>query len=662
MLTREVAKDGGVFTYRYDASGRCVNRTGLDRYNEKRLRFVDGARVTEVTDSYDRVFTYQYLPSGQITLEVDPIGGRRTTEYDERGRIAVSVDATGATTRYLYDEAGNRSSLINGVGNTTTFTFNEHHQPLSMTDAKGGIWRRSYDSRHRLTTTADPLGNQWRFHYDDDGNLTEIVNPKGDRKSQRYRNGILQATTDWLRNVTQYQFDAFGRVVERRGALGEVLRFRYDRIGNPVQVELPDGSTRSAEYDQARNLTRFTDGDGRTTYWRYGPCKRLLERRNPTGRTVRYSWGTERGRLDQVINEKGETYRFFRDVGGRIVRDLAFDGAERHYKYDAEGHTIEYLNANGETIRFERDGLHRVVGQHLPDGDQIRYAFDPLGDLAEAVTVDTAVSYERDPFGRVVREVQGKEWVASRYDAIGNLVRTETSLGHVVTYELDANGHATKVSTLDDKTVSFTRNAYGEETSRIMPGGARMEQRFDPIGRLAAQRVLAPWELGRDAESGSPAAAGLVSRTYTYAPGGTLTAIDDHRWGRISYEYDPAERLLEAIRERGVHETFEYDATDDLTTIRTDRNTVRAENLVYGPGNRLLQRGSTQYEFDAEGRQISRTDDADADVPKVWRYQWNALDRLESITRPDGQVWRYKYRCARSTRGKGRFNRPWFGG
>ena len=81
-LIREMAKDGGVRSYRYDNHGRCIWSSCLDHYDEKQLRFLDAVRVTEVTDTYDSTWRYQYLSSGQITSEWNPLGVETTTESE----------------------------------------------------------------------------------------------------------------------------------------------------------------------------------------------------------------------------------------------------------------------------------------------------------------------------------------------------------------------------------------------------------------------------------------------------------------------------------------------------------------------------------------------------------------------------------------------------
>lgn len=642
-VQREIVKDGGIFQYRYDDKGRCIRTSGIDHYAEKRLRFFDAIGFTEVTDSYGRTFRYQHLPSGQMVREIDPLGNEKTTDYDEHGRIIAKTDASGAKTLYGYDQFGNYNRITDALGNTTQFTYNAHHLPLSMTDALGQVWRRAYDNANRLIATMDPLEQRWYIGYDQEGNVAEITNPLGAKKHQHYEHGSLKAVTDWLGNITHFKLDGFGRVTHRKGALGEITRFRYDLLGNPIEVVLPDAATLRATYDNVGNLTSFIDANGNATRFRYGPCQRLLERVDPVGGVVRYVWGNEPGRLEQVINERGETYAFFRDDAGRIIREQSFDNAERHFNYDAEGYAVAYTNANAETITIQRDALHRVIGQTLPDGEQVSYGFDPVGNLLSAVNADIPVSFELDPLGRIVKEIQSEHWVESAYDAVGNLIHTATSLGHTVDYEVDANGFVSKLTTLGNQSLEFKRNAYGQETHRQMPGNVVMEQRYDDLGRLVEQRV-GPGRLGNGDASVIPEQREIIRRNYSYDRNSSLTSIVDGRWGRVDYVYDPAERLLQAIREQGPSESFSYDATGNMTRMQTqDKDSSSDETLIYGAGNRLLQKGNTRYEYDAEGRRVKKIEGAGSDNPKVWLYEWNALDRLKAVTRPDGEVWQYKY-------------------
>jgi RHS repeat-associated protein len=643
-LTREVTKNGGVFHYRYDERGRCVQRSGLDRYSMKRLRYLDGTRTTEVTDSYDRKFIYHYLPSGQTLTEIDPLGARRTTAYDEHARIVAKTDATGATTQYGFDERGNRSLIVDALGAPTAMEYDKDHRLLALTDAKRQRWERVYDASGRVAFGIEPSGARWSFLYDASGQLAEVENPIGARRQYLWQHGMLVALTDWQRGETHLRFDDFGRLVERHGPRGDALHLTYDAVGNLVRAVLPDGGRLAATYDAVGNVTHFVDADGRSTRWRYGSCGRLMERTDKAGRTVRYLWGTERNRLEQVINEKGEAYRFFRDDNWNITREQGFDGAERRFVSDPEGHTIAFTNPLGEQVLFERDALHRVIHQTLPDGSSVHFNFDDLGWVAGATNGASTLRFERDAHGRIVSETSEAGWVRNRFDASGGHTGTESSKGLSLDFELDPNGFVRALSMDGTAKMAFKRNAYGQEVERCFGADTRMEQRFDVCGRLTDQQLVAPGHGTPSGRSVMPAAHGdVLRRSFHYDAAGQLVRVDDGRRGWFEFAYDAGEQLVAALRERGNSEAFEYDECGNLTRILAEGPQTKDDRLAYGPGNRLLRKGSTLYTYDAAGRRTAVVERADTDSPATWRYEWNALDRLTAVVRPDGERWEYTY-------------------
>ena len=640
-LSRQIVKDGGVFSYHYDRKDRCVLYTGLDRYDEKRLRFMDAARTTELTDSYGRRFLYQYLPSGQITRETDPLGSVKHTEYDAFERISTKTDANGGTTTYSYDANGNRSIVTDALGNVHRFSYNEARLPVTMTDPLGHEWRREYDRINRVVAAVDPLGNTWTVSYDDTDDSVEIKDPLGRCRRQYYSDGLLASSTDWLGNVSRFRHDGLGRVIERTGPEGAVTRFRFDVFGNPTETSFADGTIMKAAYDSAGNLIELIDGKGQVTRYVYGPCNRLLERRSPTDGVIRYVWGTQPSWLDKVVNESGETYEFHRDEAGRVVREVSFDGAERHFGYDVDGYMVTYQNANGELLTIERNAAHRVVSQILPDGSALRFKFDQAGRLVAADNDDIKVTFERDPLGRVIREVQGDRWVHRQYDATGNIVETSTSAGHHVERDVDANGYLSRLITSGEM-LHFTRGAYGQETRRQVDGGVIVDQQFDALRRLIDQEV----KIARSEPSalgGAQASQVTIRRKYSYAQNGAVMSVAENRSEHVRYVYDPADRLLQVLRHQGPTELFSHDAAGNITRVRVTGSDVADTLFTYTSGNRLARKGDTVYEYDREGRRIAKIELAESDAPQIWRYEWDVLDRLRAVTRPDGETWRYKY-------------------
>jgi RHS repeat-associated protein len=644
-LSREIAKHGGVFSHRYDDKDRCVLRTGLDRYDEKRLRYLDAARTTEVTDSTGAVFMYRWLPDGQIESEWDPLGAETKTGYDDYARIVSKATPGGATTLYEYDEQGNRNKIVDPVGNTYLLEFNDSHQPTTLTDPNGNLWQRHFDRSNRLVASTDPFGARWTVQYDEQGNLITLTNPRGHSRSFRYRDGVLTEDTDWIGNPTRLAFDPFGRVATETDPLGATIRYGYDAVGNLIRAFLPDDAQIQAFYNAGGDLVRLVDPEGRVTVRRFGPCGRLLERVDPNGNKVAYGWGTEPDRLEKVINERGEVYRLFYNEAGYCTREVSFDGREYQFGYDLAGWCVKTTNGAGETIEIGRDPLGRIVSQALPDGSVARYAYDKLGNLVEAINPECAVRLERDGVGRLVREVQGDHWVGYAHDALGEITRMETDLGLRVDYDLDPNGFWKSLRTGEGHAMQFSRDAAGREVERRLPGGLSLAQRYDPLGRLIEQRLARRGHGGYDTSGwGEPNANALVQRGYSRDASGLVQTIDDRNSGKTSYAYDPGERLLQVLRDRGPSERFEYDATGNITRAVTEgRDGVEDAAFEYGLGNRLLRKGTTRYEYDAQGRLVCKAGDTDSPTLGIWQYEWDALDQLRSVIRPDGEVWRYGY-------------------
>lgn len=649
-LTHEQTKDGASVRFEYDEQGRCIYTAGLNGYDEKRLRFIDNAGWVEVTDSLGQVRRFQRNADGQILREINPLTAEYQTEYDEHGRIVAKIDPLGAVTRYGYDDQGNRTETVDALGQGTSTTFNAAHLPTAFTDTAGNTWQRSYDLANRLVGIADPEGNRYRLEYDQAGNLVAVVDPLGNRLRQSFNGrGELHAATDWMGQVTRYKSDALGRLVQSTDPLGAPTHYHYDALGRLTGITYADGTRSQYGYDAAGNLTRITDRDGHTTHFEYAPCRRLTKRSGPTGDTLHFGWGSEPARLEAVTNAKGEVYHFEYNAVGWVVAETGFDGRELAFEYDLAGNRIASINGLGERIQFQRDALGRLVAQTLPDGTESRFGYDAAGFLQSAANPDSEIRFERDALGRVRCEHQNGHRLERRYDAASNLTELTSSLGHGVDYRFDPNGLLAEL--LHRETgdrIGVQRDARGAETQRTLPGGIELHQRFDQVGRLVDQAVIDP-RRGQtpgaypgqrsDQRSGLDTGATLIRRGYRYDKA-QLVGIQDHAWGTTTYGYDPAERLLGALREQGASEQFSYDGNDNLTEINRDGE---IERLEYAKGDRLIRKGETHYEYDAQGRLVSKIEPGADGEPQVWRYRWDALDQLRGVTNPQGEVWAYAY-------------------
>lgn len=624
-IAREVLKDGGVFTFAYDGDGRCVHTSGAEGYDEKTFSYRSHIGWTEVTNSRGHTRRYQWLPTGQVVTEIDPLGGVEQTEYDEHGRIVSRTNPLGAKEEYEYDDRGNRSAITNPVGHTTRIAYDDSHQIVEIVNPAGDTSRRIYDERNRMVASEDFEGNRYELSYDEDGNLVSVVDPLERELRQDFdARGARRTLTDWEGNVTRFRADHRGRVTEIVDPLGHRKRLHYDAMSNLTRVDYPDGTTNEFEYDAGGNLVRVDDRRGDVTRYRFAPCRRLIERIDPAGNTVSFAWGTEPGNLNAVTNAEGDVYAFAYDAAGRVSGETGFDGREIRFEYDRAGNRVASINGRGERIEYERDVGGRLLREILPDGGETVYSYDAAGFVEAVRNPDAEIRFERDAMGRIVREVQNGHAIEREFDPTGMVVGLASDLAPGLEFGFDGNCLLSRVEVEGHGAMVLDRDGRGSEVRRRLPGGTTVRSDRDEMGRLAKQEVSARTR--------------TFERTYRF--GKTQLASVRDGSAVTTYEYDPLRRVVRAMRDRGASERFSYDGDDNIARLERGDD---VRSLRYGPGDRLQAAGDTEYEYDRQGRLIRKTEPGPEGGTREWRYTWDAKDQLRSVTNPAGETWRYTY-------------------
>jgi YD repeat-containing protein len=267
--------------------------------------------------------------------------------------------------------------------------------------------------------------------------------------------------------------------------------FTFDLLGRTVRVQEPDGNLRELRYDGEGNVVRAKDQQYDVEF-NYTGVNRLLSR-TQAGTTVRFVYDTEEN-LTAIYNEAGAVYRFVLGPTGEVNEEYGFDGLHRAYQRDKAGRVQKVLRPGGLVTAYGYDGLDRVVALEHADGQgkvlgAEKYAYRSDGELVAADNGTSAVKFERDLLGRVVREVVGSDSVASDYGPLGLRTRMRTSRGHVLDIErnvvgdvvgLRAGGGPAAAPGSDAKKdpapaweAKFTRDQLGLEIERQLPGGVR---------------------------------------------------------------------------------------------------------------------------------------------------------------------------------------------
>src|SRR5690606_18243425 len=129
---------------------------------------------------------------------------------------------------------------------------------------------------------------------------------------------------------------------------------------------------------------------------------------------------------------------------------------------------------------------------------------------------------------------------------------------------------------------------------------------------------------------------------YAYDDAGNLIRTEDARGQIVHYTYDAANRLLsERWEVAGQAEIYNaiYHYDDDVSPLHPDaRNTMGRVAFIED------QAGTVHYTYDARGNiagTIRRF--AAEDVVLVTRMDYDAMDRLSTLTYPDGATVTYEY-------------------
>ncbi len=643
-LTGWVDRNGRYYRYSYDGEGRCIRGEGPDGALSGTFTYEPG--ITRWTDEAGAVTSYEITPSAHVAAMTDPLGNVTRWEHDARGNVTTRVDPLGRVTRYAYDDRGNLIAITRPDGSQSIAGYDEHCQLVHLTGPDGTEWRQEHDSRGSRTRLIAPDGTVTAFGYDDRGHLARVTGPDGAVTVVACDAlGLPAEVTGPDGSPTRYGRDLFGRITGITAPDGGVTGLGWTTEGRLTSRTLPDEAAEDWSWDAEGNLAGRVSAAGATTRYEYGPFDKVTAMSWPDGARSEFRYDQQL-RLTDIVHG-GLNWHYDYDLAGRLVAETDYNGATTTYAYDPAGQLTRRVNAAGQETTFSYDALGNRVGQSA-DGALTTFGYDQAGRLVSARNTDAEMVMERDWLGRVTAQTCNGRTVTTEYDVMGRVTRRVAPSGTVTTWEFDQAGRPV-VMTAGGQRIRFGYDPAGREVRRDLPGGLTLTQDWDQRGRLTLQALTGT---GLPLPEG-PAGTGrmLQRRAYTYRSDGLVTGIDDLLAGNRSIGLDRAGRVT-AVTGQDWAEQYAYDQAGNITAASwpappsasaASWPDAEAQGQRQVTGTLVSRAGNIRYRHDRQGRVTQRQRTRISRKPDTWHYQWDAGDRLTSVTTPDGTTWRYLY-------------------
>lgn len=436
------------------------------------------------------------------------------------------------------------------------YSFGSNLRITSIADRYGNTLSFSYDAENKLVKATDSLGHEINYEYFDDKRLKSVTAPSGRNVTFAYfGEGEDGGNISNLKSVTI-----------RNGSETKNISFTYSKVANDPML--------------SHNLLTLTDSKGQIYVENtYDEHDRVIAQKYGNG-TIRYAYTLdEAGKAvtkNIVTNKKGGVTEYVFDRSGNILSKTTLtptlsQGAREKvvtvYTYDTKGQIISENKplGNGTAYRYDDRGnrVEKRQKQDMtqPDNDQndlvTKYVYNPTFDtLAETTDPNgTRTVFTSDEHGNIVK-IETKNIhtstdstqdivIENAYDDKGHLMKTTDAEGRITTYEYDANGFPTKVTTgirhrflipddtTDAATTVYAYDSFGNPLTVTDPEGNVRTFTYDAFDRLRS----------------STTAEGIV-KNFSYDANNLKTK---------------SETVIDPIRK--LTETTEYDLLDAVTSI-----------------------------------------------------------------------------------------------
>jgi len=567
--------DGNVYVTSYTYEGESERVSSISQSDGTTLGItyvqVNGQyRVESLTNALGEVTAFSYDTVNNRTTVKDPLGLQSVYAYDAKGQLqsvtAPSVDGVAQVTRYTYDADGNLTSVTDPAGRKVEMGYDTRGNQTTQRDSAGNTVTRTYDGRNQLTTET------YFAVADSDGEGPALPSAP---------------------MTTRFVYDAAGRNQLRFSitAQGDVTEYRYDAQGNQTETLQYGG----APYDVSGMDVSSVPSETDMEYWarlqdpsRTGHLLRSFDFRGQVARERSFGMPDQNG----VEDAPSVTVHYVYDTEGRLITSIAANGGISNYTYDGLGRVLTATDAANITTVNRYDDAQRRSSVTLASGLITTSTYDVAGRLVSVMQSSDAASmlgetrYQYDADGRLLMSTDPtgvSKWVL--YDDAGRKVA-----------DIDSDG---------------TMTEYVYHANSLLAGTILHARRVD-VSLLAngAGKPLAP-----TLASVRPAASAADQREWrVYDQANRLLQVIDGLGYVTQTTYDGASRVI-AVTRYATHinvQALGLSAITSPVAVAANPAADRVTRSFYDADGRVIgeldaERYYTHYEYDAAGRQVSKT-------------------------------------------------------
>lgn len=686
-VTKVVANDGREVNYGFDVTGTAtrgnlISVSGLNDYSQTFAYVVssknpDQHNITAITagtgaatvineyDAQDRVveqsegattwtLAYPAVGTTTITQKVRNAAGTSTIQtrtrsqhFDPGGYLTKEVDALGHETRYFYDASRNINRIELWEKQGTTLVL------LKAVDS-------THNGQGQVLTesvTLDAVGNA----------TPEVVTT-----TRTYDNGwvsSIQTVSSKSAQVFRTEYTFVRNAQDKPIAIAQVRRRKDDGTFVTTSFTYCTAAEAAAADTVCPDTALIKQVDGpRTdvsdivTFTYYGTT-------DTSGCATGIGNCWRRGDRKAIVNAIGQTMTFLRyDSAGRLTRMRDANNVIAEMTYHPRGWVLDQIvrgpddgvTTDDQITSFLYDPRGNVTKLTAPDGNYIDLTWDNRDRLTKSR--DQAGNEQRYTYDSADNPMTAESWVT-----IPSSSRKRTQ-----TFTVDALDRVTQVEGSTSSIVNtFAYDAAGRQTTITDPNLVQSMQVYDDLDRLIATvsdtgagGLLATTGMSYDAAGNLLSVVdpkGLAT-SYIYDALGRLTQQISPDSGATGFTYDNAGNRATKTDARSITATYTYDALNRPLTITYPTS---AENVSYlydtpnavcqsgetfatGRLSKLTdQSGTTEFCYDRFGNLVRKVQTVGTSV-QVVRYGYDKVNRLASLTYPDGSVADY----TRDTQGR----------